>query len=259
MEALFMKLIRSLLSIVIAIVLIASISVTIKAQDPKVVFKDLPTTHWAFESVTRLIQTDRLKGEKIGEKFFPNQKITREKFAKLFVQAMGLIIDPRDPSFKDVSRKRANFKYIEAAKKYLPGVRKKVKVKSKYKYYTYFKPTENIKIKDAVAAVVNLFGYKAKTTDKTNVKKVLTGSGITSSVLNTFAVAKGKGMLYPNKSKYGINNSFSKAQACYLFNSGLNNLPSLNKHFQGMFPVGAALKPLLPQSAFWGVMSIKGI
>ena len=83
-------------------------------------------------------------------KFLPNSTVKRGDFARILANIngdLGSISAPSYSSFKDVSTKDTNFKYIEAEKKYIPN------------FGNSFKPNGYLTREDAAYAIVKAMGY----------------------------------------------------------------------------------------------------
>ena len=205
------------------------------------VFNDLDKNNWAYQSVYSLISKNRFKTY-FGNRFQPKATLNREQFAKILVTGMNLTVDPFESDFIDVSVNRFSFKYIDAAKKYLPGVWKTKKIDGKYKALLYFCPTKKLTISDAISAVNKLLGYKATKIQLAKINSIISKSA-TFSERNAFAVALSKGFLPPTHKKCILSGLVTKADVCYILDGALKNIPSLNARYSGFFPIGASLKP----------------
>jgi peptide/nickel transport system substrate-binding protein len=86
-------------------------------------FSDVPGNYWAKEQIDYLVSKKIVAGFPDGS-FKPELGVTREQFAKMIVIAKGLSeYKPSKQTFKDVSKDRWSYGYIEAAAKagYIKG------------------------------------------------------------------------------------------------------------------------------------------
>lgn len=56
-------------------------------------FSDIPLTHWAFHYIAELVERKAISGYPDG-KFYPDNIVTRQEFAKIMVVAAGLTPTP---------------------------------------------------------------------------------------------------------------------------------------------------------------------
>lgn len=82
-------------------------------------FPDVPEEHWAYEYVTDMAKRGIINGMPDG-RFLPDDIVTREQFAKMFVLAIGIEMVPTDNYFVDAEG-RWSIDYVRAAYKYLGG------------------------------------------------------------------------------------------------------------------------------------------
>ena len=86
-------------------------------------FSDVDESHWAYDAIQEMTKKEILSGYPDGT-FRPNNTISRSEFAKVMVLALELpVIEPENPSFKDISKADWEYKYVESAKYYLTGFR----------------------------------------------------------------------------------------------------------------------------------------
>lgn len=79
-------------------------------------FKDLPTSHWAYSYIEKLVKLQIIGGYPDGS-FRPSANVTRSEFAKMTALANGwALVNPATPSFSDVPRSFWAYRYIETAK-----------------------------------------------------------------------------------------------------------------------------------------------
>lgn len=89
---------------------------------PSFSFSDLPTTHWAYNSVNVLAENFILNGYLDGT-FKPEANITRSEFAKIIVSATGVLDSSASSSFSDVPENEWYYYYVSSAYKagYITG------------------------------------------------------------------------------------------------------------------------------------------
>ena len=74
---------------------------------------------WAYDAIQYFSQKEIISGNGEG-KFSPNEAVTREQFAKLFVMALDIpLIENNIQVYTDVATDRWSFKYIETARQYM--------------------------------------------------------------------------------------------------------------------------------------------
>lgn len=109
-------------------------------------FTDVDEDYWAFEFIELMNKYGIIMG--YGDNSFrPNEKVTREEFAKMMVLTLGLDLEnPSKGTFEDVNKGDWAYKYVETAKMYLTG------------YDTsqglYFKPKYDAQREDMAVAIV---------------------------------------------------------------------------------------------------------
>ncbi len=113
-------------------------------------FPDVPEDYWAAKQIYKLVDMGVLKGYPDGT-FKPERSVTREEFATMIVLAKKLtLVSPSTPTFKDVSKTRWSYKFVETAVKagYVKG----------YPDGT-FRPKNPIKREELAAILTNVLGY----------------------------------------------------------------------------------------------------
>lgn len=115
-------------------------------------FPDVPEEHWAYEYVNEMAKLGIINGTPEG-KFLPNDVVTREQFAKMFVLAFGIEMVPDDNYFQDCEG-RWSLEYVRAAYPYVWG--------SPYPNQPnriLFNPTSSTQRYEAARALSIYFGY----------------------------------------------------------------------------------------------------
>lgn len=87
----------------------------LKAQRA-VKFDDVPTTHWAYDSITYMVNKNIVKGVGAG-KFAPGSQTTRAQLAVMIVNALQLPTTGVKAEFTDVPASHWAYSYIAAAQK----------------------------------------------------------------------------------------------------------------------------------------------
>lgn len=77
-------------------------------------FGDCTDSHWAYESVKNLKESDIISGYPDGN-FYPERTINREEFVKMVMIAADLFEEGKECDFKDVSTDEWHYKYIASA------------------------------------------------------------------------------------------------------------------------------------------------
>ncbi len=116
-------------------------------------FNDVPSNHWAFNSVTQMYQAGVLNGYPDGT-FKPNNKVTRAEFAKILVTSLSV---PDDSSygiirFRDVPANHWAKQYVDKASRFLSGFDVGGEL--------YYFPDEYAVREDIAAALVAAFGLQ---------------------------------------------------------------------------------------------------
>ena len=130
------------------------------SQTKSIIFDDVPKNHWAYQEIMQMAQNGIISGYSNG-KFNPNEKVTREQFAKMMVLTLKLPINIHNKaSFKDVSKERWSYKYIESAMQYLSG------------YDDNYRPNQNATREEITYALVKAKGYQKETADTSRLKSL---------------------------------------------------------------------------------------
>jgi len=120
-------------------------------------FNDVDKSHWVYDALQYMIQKNVISGYDDGT-FKPNEKITREQFAKLLILSYDIpLISTEKPSYNDVSKEDWSYNYIETAKPYIEGFKARNKL--------YFRRNSNITREQAISAIVKIKGLSAENVD----------------------------------------------------------------------------------------------
>jgi len=85
-------------------------------QAKTVNFPDLPSSHWAYGNVQSLVAKNVVSGLDNGT-FAPESNITREQFAKMIVEALGLYDASATCAFSDLAQNHWAYGYVASAVK----------------------------------------------------------------------------------------------------------------------------------------------
>lgn len=122
-------------------------------------FSDIPLTHWAFQYIAELVERKAISGYPDG-KFYPDNTVTRQEFAKIMVVAAGLTPTPvKTASYADVPITHWASPFVEAASGYMTAYRNSATRE------VNFKPTAGALREDIAVAVVKLRGYDTRLAD----------------------------------------------------------------------------------------------
>lgn len=122
-------------------------------------FSDIPLTHWAFQYIAELVERKAISGYPDG-KFYPDNTVTRQEFAKIMVVAAGLTPTPvKTASYADVPITHWASPFVEAASGYMTTYRNSATGE------VNFKPTAGALREDIAVAVVKLRGYDTRLAD----------------------------------------------------------------------------------------------
>lgn len=123
------------------------------------IFSDVPLNHWAFRYIADLVDRKAINGFPDG-KFYPDNTVTRQEFAKIMVIAAGLTPTAvKTATYVDVPTTHWASPFVEAASSYLTAYRNSVTGEMN------FKPTAGALREDIAVAVVKLRGYDARLAD----------------------------------------------------------------------------------------------
>jgi uncharacterized protein YvpB len=81
-------------------------------SDQKIKFKDVSSTHPAYQSISRMVQLGFM--EQQGQLFYPNKPLKRSEMAQLFARSFGLPVPANPIVYQDVPTKSKYFNSIQA-------------------------------------------------------------------------------------------------------------------------------------------------
>lgn len=151
-------------------------------------FLDVPTSHWAFEYISELVNDNVLSGYPDGQ-FRPNNNVTRAEFAKIMISASGIQVKPAtSTSFEDVAVTDWYCPYIESAKEFLTGFQ--------YGGSAMYLPTKAAIREDIAVALVKLKGYDVSVADLGMIQTMFSDyDSISESAKRYVAVAVERGLV----------------------------------------------------------------
>ena len=159
-------------------------------------FDDVPTTHWAFEHISELVERNVLTGYPDG-RFRPNNTVSRAEFAKIMVVAAGINADRAEyinnVYFEDMRNHWAN-PFVNAGRDYLTGYVSGGK--------RYFRPDQPALREDIAVAIVALKGYNTNLADQSIIRAMFKDYDAISLPIRPFvATAVEKGLMsgYPDE------------------------------------------------------------
>lgn len=169
---------KKIVSAILAASLMFANSVVFAKEYPQK-FWDVPKDHWAFEYIADLADRGVINGYDDGS-FKPTKTVSRAEWAKMMVDAAGVLVNDNSVNFTDMSNHWAN-KYVNAAKNYLTG----------YKDGSY-RPDQAATREDVTVAMVKLKGYDISEVDYSNLSKFKDNDSISNyaKVYVSIALAK---------------------------------------------------------------------
>lgn len=158
-------------------------------------FSDVKDDHWAYEALKYCLEKSILSGYDNGT-FGPNDKITREQYAKILATSFELKNSASVKStFADVFPEDWSYNYIQAAKDYIEGF--------KVKDAIYFKGKSEVTREVAVSAIIKVKGLSNSDVDTSILKTFKDYNEISPKYLKDMAVA------YNTKMAVGDNNTLN--------------------------------------------------
>lgn len=153
-------------------------------------FKDVPSDHWAYENILRVVDKGWFSGYPDGT-FNPSGSITRAEALTVFVKFLGMEIeDITSTSYHDVDVNAWYAPYVEAGKDLLPS-------HSTPSGQTPFRPTQPITREDTMYALVVALGYdtEVKHVDESVLNMFKDQNSISRNVRPYVAYAVQKGLV----------------------------------------------------------------
>lgn len=133
------------------------VGITPVVETTPTTFSDVPKDYWAYDAIMAMYNKGVISGCDDGT-FKPEDKVTREQFAKMLLLALGLPVnDVETPSLADSDKNYWACKYVESAKQYFNTY---MGVKGRTFDGSSFATRE-----DMVCALVKAKGYDNETVD----------------------------------------------------------------------------------------------
>ncbi|HAN10032.1 MAG TPA: hypothetical protein DCP90_05380 [Clostridiales bacterium] len=171
-------------------------------------FEDLPSSHWAYNAVSDMVNKGVIKGFEDGT-FRPEEPVTREQFAKILVLALNLPKDTETTqTFSDVTKSEWAYTYVEAAKQYLTGY----KIGSTMS----FRGSENAVREDMAVAIVRAKGLLKETPDLTLLDKFADKNDISMDLRGYVAIAVKNKIMEGDGTNFNAQKTLTRAEACVL-------------------------------------------
>lgn len=162
-------------------------------------FSDVSTIHWANAAINEMSDRGVISGYPDGT-FKPNNKVTREQFAKMMVLALDLkLLEPNKASFNDLSKGTWSYSYVETAKPYLTGY--------KQGNNSYFKGGESAIREDIAVALVKALKLENQDIDVSELDRTFKDANEVSPELKKYVL-----IAYKNKLISGYGDGTFKAQ-----------------------------------------------
>ena len=172
---------KRIVSVILAVGIILANSVALAKEYPQK-FWDVSKDHWAFEYIADLADRGVINGYDDGS-FKPSKTVSRAEWAKMMVDAAGVVVNDNSTNFTDMANHWAN-KYVNAAKNYLTG----------YKDGSY-RPDQAATREDVTVAMVKLKGYDLSEVDYSNLSKFKDNDSISNYAKVYVAVALTKDLI----------------------------------------------------------------
>lgn len=170
-------------------------------------FTDVPTKHWAFQYIAELVERGAINGYPDG-KFYPDNIVTRQEFAKIMVAAAGLTATPaKQSSYTDVPLTHWASPFVETSKPYMTAYKTAAGLS--------FRPSEGALREDIAVAVVKLKGYDTRLADLSLLTTMFTDvSAISESAKPYVALAVENGLISGyGDSTFRAQNTIARSEA----------------------------------------------
>ena len=163
--------------------------------------------HWGKNVVEEMAKKGIVNGFPDGT-FKPDEKVTREQFAKLLVETLKITDYTTNVEFEDVEESRWSKDYIYRACKYLTGY------KNNGKYF--FKPTESTVREDVAVAVVQAKGLQNEKPDYTLLNQFSDSGEISKDIRKYVAIAVKNGVMKGKGGYFDPQGSLTRAEVSQL-------------------------------------------
>ena len=179
-------------------------------------FTDLPSTHWAYNDVQKMVNEGIVSGYNDGS-FKPEKNVTNEEFATILTKVLGLKSGYNPIKFDDISEDRWSKPYIDAMSSYYT-----------YKTITginYFKPLGSSTREEVAAAIVRVMGWAGETPDYTVLEKFSDKNEINPKLKSYIAIAVKNGIINGNANgTFKPKNNLTRAQIASLMSNVKNKI-----------------------------------
>ncbi len=173
-------------------------------------FSDLPSSHWAYDTVMEMVELGVLSGYPDGT-FRPNNTISRAEFAKIMVMTLDLqTARPSTPSFADVDRSHWAYEVVESAKTYLTGYRNNATGSMT------FMPNNVAVREDVAVAIVKAMDLGDASSNMTLLNQFSDQSQISPGLRSHVAIAVEKGFMRGTNVGFEPQKALTRAEACTL-------------------------------------------
>lgn len=173
-------------------------------------FSDLPADHWAFASITAMVDRGILSGYPDGT-FRPNNTISRAEFAKIMVLTLGLEPQsPPTPTFADVGADHWAYDVVEGARAYLTGFRDTAT------RVLYFEPSDVAVREDVAVAIVKARGLDSDLADRQLLDPFPDRDQISPALRDLVALAVEHGFMRGTDKGFEPLKALTRAEACVL-------------------------------------------
>ncbi|MCX7841624.1 MAG: S-layer homology domain-containing protein [Clostridia bacterium] len=190
-------------------------------NEGKTAFKDLPSGHWAYEAIQKMVEKGIINGY-ADNTYRPDNIVSRADFAKLMVLSLGLdATNPGKSTFLDVGTSHWANKYVERAKYYLTGFRTSSG--------DYFKPEDPAVREDMAVALVKARKLENDDYDESLLDVFNDKEGISPKLKKYVALAvkhgimKGNALADSTKKAFNPQGSLTRAQAAVLLYNVMNS------------------------------------
>jgi len=145
-------------------------------------FWDVDKNHWAFSSISELTNRGAINGYNDGS-FKPDNTVTRAEWAKIMIQAAGLLANDYSVRFKDMAGHWA-IPYVNAASNYLTAFND-----------NSYRPDQAVTREDVTMAMVKLKGYDLGDVDYSILSRFRDVASISNYIKVYVAIAVEKGLI----------------------------------------------------------------
>jgi hypothetical protein len=176
-------------------------------------FSDLPSTHWAINPITEMINRGIIIGYPDGT-FKPDQSVTRAEFSKILVMALNLKDENTNIKLKDIEGHWAE-KYMKIGVNYLEPIY--WSDTSSVYLVPYYKPDEPAIREDVAVAMVKAVGLENKEYDLKTLDRFSDKEEISLGIKKYIAIAVANELLRGHDNgTFEPQGYLTRAQVCQL-------------------------------------------